>query len=1145
MTLNSVWLIVLTMLPSMRRLAAWLTAPVLLLSGTAALAANNFNGGAVANCSIDAPTKTYTCGSLSLPDYNTSTSIASGYTVVVTSSVNLGFNQSLQMSGSARLQSTGNIDIGDISTSLISISGGTLAAANGDVKLGGQAQTITANVSAKTVTVGSSATKITGSVTATGAISTGSNVTINGAVTSTTGAISFGSDNTISGAVNGASISTNSNVKLSGTLSVDGAINLGSGNTISGAVSGASISTNSSVNMGALTVTGAANLGSSNTINGGVSANNIKTSSGVTVTGAIDVKNLADLGSAIKVGGGVTAGSVKTDSPGQISGGIDAKTTIDLGSGITISGNVSGTVITTDSPVNITGNISASTSLTLASNSTVNGTVTGATLTMKDGSVVINGNVTMTGNVYIGSSGSINGDLKAYDVTTHSSNATVNGNAAVNSIYLDWSSYVTKTITCTGAAPGAPVCSCVTKADSSYKPSCGAAPAGGAHHVQITHSGTALTCQPQTVTLTACANANCTAPHYSGSVTGTLSPGNLPFTIAAGNGLGNGLVQQVSTTPDPALLSATSNATNGYSCILPGNTTNPCAMTFRDKGLEVKIPDHVSMATNISLTIQALAAQNGNQSCVPLLKKQLAVVNIGCGFSVPANSAVSGLTLTGSNGSDIGVSCGNSASAVTLYFDDDGKASARLKYPEVGTLTLNAQYTASSPAFYAVGDTSFTVAPASIKMTAARVNATPVLPTGVFARAGEPFKITLTALNSDGNTTKNFGTEYSANAKENFLFNNAISIPDPAVAKGTIERKSTGSIKDGSVESVWSFSDVGTIKIGAGIDRPTGGYYMDKPVSGFNPKVELTLGRFIPDHFDTMLPVQVAAPATPAYSELSFTQIAGVTMKCSDASSYNNPCVALDKVNGRFIYSKQPFYLVVKAYNMQSQPTENYNTGGLAKPVTLTSWTELGKGQAVGSMQWSGAGGLTFAGGVAVVDAASLPYFDFNGAGPFDPTSIYVRATESTGGDGVTSARATGAIEIPLTAVAGRLQVGNSYGSQNSPMPVQLQALYYASNAGGYVSNPAFNSVAMAIAGSDYSLVCKTASCGTLAIKSSQLQFVAGKASIMLAPPLASGSAELRFQPVDWIKYLPSATGRETWGIYRSGPVIYTREVHN
>ena len=98
----------------LRRLYSLLLALMLFAAGGTASAGTTyaFGGGAVAGCSLSGTT--YTCASLPLPGWDDGMVIASGFTVDITSSVSFGYNQSLAMSGTAVLASSGNLDIGGI-----------------------------------------------------------------------------------------------------------------------------------------------------------------------------------------------------------------------------------------------------------------------------------------------------------------------------------------------------------------------------------------------------------------------------------------------------------------------------------------------------------------------------------------------------------------------------------------------------------------------------------------------------------------------------------------------------------------------------------------------------------------------------------------------------------------------------------------------------------------------------------------------------------------------------------------------------------------------------------------------------------------------------------------------------------------------
>jgi MSHA biogenesis protein MshQ len=1095
MTFNSVWLIVLTMLRSL---------PALMLLAGAAQAATvnlNFNGGAVANCSYSS--QVYTCTGLLGSNDTGVIAIGSGYTVVVSNDVALKFGQGLQMTGSAKLQTTGSNDLDLSASQSLNVSGGTLAA-GGNFKLGASSQSITANVTAASVTTAGASTYINGSVSATGAIT------------------------------------------------------LGSSSTITGAVSGASISTGSSSTLGALTISGAVDLGSSNTINGAVNAASIKTSSSVVVNGAVSVSGLADLGSGIKITGNLSGATIDTDSPANVTGNVTATSSFTLSSGSTVTGNItSPTVKLNASGITVKGDIAASGTLDIGSGSTVNGNLSGGALTMRASGVTVNGNASFSGDVDMGSGDTINGNLSARNVTTHASGATINGNAAVNAIYLDWGASVSKTITCTGAAPGSPVCSCVTKADSNYQPTCGAPPLTGADHILITHGGGGLTCQPQAVTLTACANATCTAPHYNGTLSVTLNPGNGVFPINSGTNsaatVQRSIAGPIGLTASSAGVSGATQCQNTSTGVT--NAGSACQMNFSDQGLVITAPDHVSMKS-ANILIRALQASATLPGCVPLLKNvSQASINMGCAYVNPAAAANTKVNVGGT-----AVSCGGST-IVKMDFDSNGLSTQSLKYPESGTVNMTASY--SSGNLNAAGSDSFTAAPEKFTITATRVagpgNVTPT----AFARASEPYTLTLSAVNAEGTVTTNFGKEDSPES-----FNLTYALKAPAMVDATTTGafnaivNGTSSSKTGST-GLWKFDETGTVTFTARLANASKNY-MGNNTTGFATTGTVDL-LFIPDHFDTVL-------------------TGTVPMACNKLGGAN-PCAAAN-TNGSFVYSRQPFDIIVYPYigakdvNGNYLSPQNYVDTGAAV-ITLSAADGAGSSSTIpatgvdsGVINWSGgASAARFAftydpatkKNIGKLTAVNWPSFNFTNT-PSKPTTIFVRAVDANGASSLRS----GAVEAPLTVVSGGLAVTNNYGSLSAPLPITAQALFW--NGSAYVANSQFGLVSPATSpvvsfpiGANISYRnCQNGlytansptSCPAMSVTApGTLAFKDGKALFRLNPPSSgisvNGSVEVLLQsPVanapPLIPYLPSvAAGRQTFGIYRSGPVIYTREVHN
>jgi MSHA biogenesis protein MshQ len=1062
----------------MKSIFGWLIVLTTLLATAPASAANvDFNGGAVAHCSLSG--STYNCNNGFSMGATDVVVIAGGYTVVMTS-FTPSYNQGLTISGTGALQTSGNLDLSGINPASVSTGGSTLTA-GGSFKLG-------------------------------------SSVTINGSIVA-------------------ASISTNSSVTITGSV----------------------------------TVSGLADLGSAIKVNGNVTANAVQTNSPGTIGGAIVATTTVSMGSGLTVGGNVSGTTITSTSPVTVNGSVTASTSFTLASGSTVNGNITSPVVTlSPSSSTVKGNITASTSLDIGSGNTVTGTVKGGSLTMRASGAVINGSVTMTGDVDMGSGTTINGDLSARNVTTHSSNATVNGNAAVNAIYLDWGAAVTKTITCTG--PGAVGCSCVTKADSSYNPTCGSPPPSLPHHFQISHSGTALTCQPQTVTVTACANANCTAPHFTSNADATLQPGGKVFTVSGGV---NTAATVESKNAGTFTLSA-SGATNPSTCVNSGSG-QPCEMVFKTSGLKVTAPNHVSM-TAAQVTIEALTASAGNQSCVPLVTNKTVNVDVACKFSNPVNAVDTKVKVGALNATcDKGVP--GATVSVPMNFNVAGIATAALEYADVGEVGLSASITTASAS--ATGSGSFIAAPARFLVTATNAANTSLgpteltsAPTTIFAKAGEQFTLVITAVNALNAATKNFSKENTASkVKLTASINNynEVPVPNGTGTNGGLTYPSPLTFSQGvsTNNKNVSFDDVGYIRLTAALDDGSGtsGYYLGYQTAAFQTTGKQFISRFVPDRFTTEL-LQTAKGAI------------GWTMSCTGLATSANPCTG---TSSQFIHSGQNFLLKVQAYNLAGALTKNY-AGVLSREITLQAMTASG-GTTVnsdGALTWSAEGPpvptpaparFTFTEGVGLLvppsqGAANLPLFKFTKMYPADdvpPATVYLRATDT---DLVTSQRTAtppavppASVEAALTVVSGRLQVGNAHGSPTASLPLPVSAQYYM--PGGYVFNPQVD----AISSTMISTTVKFNNCTTpllnvgycnapvkLADINAFLELKAGKGSVRLAAPGAlpkPGSVEINLSkyppsgaPTHLIPGLPSSTGRATFGVYRSGPVIYTREVY-
>ncbi|TBR15560.1 LamG domain-containing protein [Rugosibacter aromaticivorans] len=212
-----------------------------------------------------------------------------------------------------------------------------------------------------------------------------------------------------------------------------------------------------------------------------------------------------------------------------------------------------------------------------------------------------------------------------------------------------------------------------------------------------------------------------------------------------------------------------------------------------------------------------------------------------------------------------------------------------------------------------------------------------------------------------------------------------------------------GTFRDDSFTAV----DQGTGDCIAGslADTLTGGKYG----CAVGNKTAVALGRFIPDHFDTVV----------------------------------NPAC------GSFTYARQPFALTLSAKNLAGGITQNYSAA-FAKAATLSSANGI-----AGAFSPNPLLSSVFINGIA--DLTTPPAVSFAFANPLiAPTALVVRTTDS---DGVSSSTGTPLVEGSLALRSGRLRLLNAYGSELLPIRVPVRSEFYTGT--GWSINSADNCTAL------------------------------------------------------------------------------------
>ncbi len=800
---------------------------------------------------------------------------------------------------------------------------------------------------------------------------------------------------------NNVTTSWNQGLTMSGTarLVVSASLSLSSLNPANLKVSGGSFEVGGTFSMGSSTQAATANVTA-----GAIQLGSAK----VTLNGSLTSTGLVNISSHSVITGNISGTVVTTNSPVTITGNVSATSKFTLASGSTLVGDIVAPVFDMlPSSSRVEGNITAVTSMTMGSNNVVDGNISTGTFVMAPSGTRVEGDVVATTSMKMGSGTRVEGNVDTGDLLLESSSALITGDARVNWATLEWAGRVAGLIYCKkGTGKGR--CDCVTnnsgfQVNTADGPRCAAAAPAGPQRFQITHDGEGDTCLEEKITVTACANAACTAPHYAGEVSGTLMPFGANFTIPANTGAQVVSVKRFSE-------GAVTLALNGLSvaaptaCYRTSNNDASCGMTFTGGvKLAITVDDHAAAATGIKAKIEALTTNASKTACVAAFGNKTLDVQYSCGYNKPKTGTAK-LTLGGT-----ALSCGAaSPTAISTTFDDKGIATPALSYPDTGEVKLaaSAEY---EKGLTAKGEGSFIAVPASFGIAAS---------TGPI-RAGADFPVTVTALNSAGATTPNFDSSKLQGAGAT-AYDVALDIACRAQAGAQgMFFATTPAFTDGVGRANARWSEVGKIDLSATLSNFLGvsglGATGSTNVAGAG-KCSGKVGQFIPQYFK----VTIERPADEA------------------ARGYH--------------YSREPFVLAVTAMNKAGQPTLNYEGGlGYSEAVSFSAVAESGtpfSAPAPGVLSVTSIAASNFEKG----RATATPAYAFT-ALRTAPRTIRLRATNGKAGTAEVTSAFTAtpdpdtAKEATTSIRSGRLRLVNRFGSARGTLKMPVIAEIWSGNS--------------------------------------------------------------------------------------------------
>jgi len=423
-------------------------------------------------------------------------------------------------------------------------------------------------------------------------------------------------------------------------------------------------------------------------------------------------------------------------------------------------------------------------------------------------------------------------------------------------------------------------------------------------HFQLDHSGQPLTCNPETVTVKACADAACNTL-ITDPVTATLSltPTSASNGWIGGNTVtfsgGSTTVQLRNNTPTAVTIgvSGSTPTTKPFSttlCKAGAGTPSAaaCTLNFADSGFFFDVPDTYSNQPQ-TVAIKAVKKSDVTKLCVPGFASQTKSVKFWSSYISPASNPYNSQMSV--NSSTIGASQG-AATPLSLVFDAQGQSTITVKYPDAGKVQLDASYdgTGSEAGLVMLGADQFVARPVGLCITPPQgVCAAGDSSCPVFKKAGETFQVDIKAMAwesaNDGDicagnlTTPNFALTNIALATQLVA-----PIPGQNAQVGTASYNHSNGMGINNLNKVTqSVSEVGVFRMTA--TPPANGYFNYTIPSAQSQPV----GRFIPADFNL-----VSGDIVPACNAFSYMgQPFGVTL---DVMARNTTGVQTRNYTGSF-----------------------------------------------------------------------------------------------------------------------------------------------------------------------------------------------------------------------------------------------------
>ncbi|MBP0602862.1 MSHA biogenesis protein MshQ [Aeromonas sanarellii] len=581
---------------------------------------------------------------------------------------------------------------------------------------------------------------------------------------------------------------------------------------------------------------------------------------------------------------------------------------------------------------------------------------------------------------------------------------------------------------------------------------------GGAQidHFELSHSGQALTCNPETVVIKACADASCSrlvAEQVSASL--SLTPDTASNGWVGGNQLtfsGGSTTARLHNNTAGTVTMGVASSTPAFQhptlCRAGGGVPSvaACTLSFADSGFVFDVLDTLANKPQ-DVVISAVKKDDATKQCVPGFAGVSKPVSFWGSYVTPnANAFGSQIRIDGNPVSTYAANVASPAGTViNVNFDSQGKATLkRVNYPDAGQMRLNARHDGSgdTAGLVMTGSDLFVSRPVGLCITPTQgACAAGDASCPVFKKTGEDFQLNIAAVawQADDDEDLCSGNLATPNfALANIALGSELVAPKPGeeAVVGTASYDHSNAKGSNNLNSVGqSVNEVGVFRMTA--TPPAAGYFNYT----IPPAASVPVGRFVPWDFNL-----VNSDVVPA---------------CEDITAPERD----------FTYMSQPFgiKLEVVARNMVGGQTQNY-TGLFAKGGAYITTANNKDGNSLSSRLRS---------------LQPLPWL--NGQAAFTGTSEFVRLSDTqpdgpyksllfglymrdNDGDNslIASPNFNDAVvgdcngsgcnarlidSVPMQAYFGRLLASTRQGVASAPLALPLQVQYF--EGGGWKTNQA------------------------------------------------------------------------------------------